>query len=156
MKTVSSFAEIEQEFIARAHQAVWCSLATLDTKNRLRSRIIHPIWEGSTGWIATRRNSLKAKHLAHNPFVSLAWIADITRPAYADCLAEWDDTPAGKQRVWDMFTTAPPPLGYDPTPFFHSVDHPDFGVLKLTPWRVELMDVTVGETTVWQQRNDCP
>ena len=111
---VSSFADVEAEFIKRAHTAVWCSVATVDTKNRVRSRVLHPIWEGSNGWVATMRHSLKATHLAHNPYVSLAYLADPIKPLYADCTAEWQDDPADKRRVWEMFPSAPPPLGYDP------------------------------------------
>jgi hypothetical protein len=147
---VSSFDEIEDEFISRAHTAVWCSMATLDTGNRLRSRIMHPFWEGAVGWIATRRGSLKGKHLAHSPYVSLAYIADIVRPVYVDCTAEWDDRAESKRHVWEKFSSAPPPLGYDPAPIFHSVDHADYGVLRLAPWRIELFDM-LGETKIWQK-----
>ena len=147
---VASFAEIEKEFIERAHRMVWCSVATLDTRGRVRSRILHPIWEGATGWIATRRHSPKARHLAHNPHVSLAYVADVVRPAYADCVAAWDDTPAARQRVWELFRAAPPPLGYDPAPIFHAVDHADYGVLKLTPWRIELGDMMAVQSRVWR------
>jgi general stress protein 26 len=149
---ISSFSEIEAEFIERVHSIVWCSVATVDTKNRVRSRILHTIWEGSTGWAATRPDSLKARHLAHNPYVSLAYVADVYKPVYADCTAEWIDDPATKQRIWDMFASAPPPLGYDPGLFFGSVDGPGYGLLKLTPWRIELMDVTNQEAPrkVWR------
>lgn len=146
---ISSFDEIEEEFIRRAHAAVWCSMATLDTRNRLRSRIMHPFWEGAVGWVATRRGSLKAKHLAHSPYVSLAYIADIARPVYADCVAEWDDSVESKQYVWEKFYSSPPPLGYDPAPIFHSLDHADYGVLRLAPWRIELSDLP-NEVKVWQ------
>jgi general stress protein 26 len=139
---VPSFSDIETEFIKRAHTAVWCSAATLDTKNRLRSRVLHPIWEGSTGWVATGRHSLKATHLAHNPHTSLAYLADPVKPVYADCTAEWQDDMATKQRIWDLFRSAPAPLGYDPKLFFGSVESPGFGVLKLTPWRIELFDIS--------------
>ena len=147
---VSSFAEIEKEFIERVHTVVWCNVATIDTQNRVRSRILHPIWEGATGWIGTRRHSHKAKHLAHNPYISLAYIADVAKPVYVDCLAEWVDDLATKQRLWDMFKAAPPPLGYDPAPLFQSVDHPNFGVLKLTPWRVEVANLP-SERWVWRK-----
>ncbi|HLF83770.1 MAG TPA: pyridoxamine 5'-phosphate oxidase [Blastocatellia bacterium] len=139
---LSSFSDIETEFIKRAHTAVWCSAATLDTKNRLRSRVLHPIWEGSTGWVATGRYSLKATHLAHNPHMSLAYLADPVKPVYADCTAEWQDDMAAKQRIWDLFRSAPAPLGYDPKLFFGSVESPGFGVLRLTPWRIELFDIS--------------
>lgn len=141
MRRVSSFSEIESEFIERVHTIVWCNVATLDGHNRVRSRLLHPIWEGATGWVGTRRHSLKSKHLAHNAYVSLAYIADIARPVYVDCKAEWADDQEVKQRIWNLFSSAAPPLGYDPTPIFHGVDNPDFGVLKLTPWRIELADV---------------
>jgi hypothetical protein len=139
---VESFAEIAEEFLSRAHTMVWCNVATMDRQNRLRSRVLHPIWEvgdaGPVGWIATRRHSLKTQHLDHNPYVSLAYVADPIKPAYADCLAAWDDTPEAKAHVWDLFRTAPPPLGYDPEPIFKAVDDPDYGILRLTPWRMEL------------------
>jgi general stress protein 26 len=150
---VSSFAEIETDFIERAHTMVWCSVATLDTKNRLRSRILHPIWEGCTGWVATGRHTLKARHLAHNPYVSLAYIADVAKPVYVDCSAEWQDDQTSKERIWEMFRSAPPPLGYDPKAFFGSVERPDFGLLKLTPWRIEVCDFTNQENPrkIWRR-----
>jgi hypothetical protein len=56
---VRSFAEIEEGFIRRVHTMVWCNMATVDGKQRPRSRIVHPIWEGQTGWIGTHRTSHK-------------------------------------------------------------------------------------------------
>ena len=149
---ISSFSEIEAEFIERVHTVVWCSVATIDTKNRVRSRVLHTIWEGATGWAATRPDSLKARHIAHNPYVSLAYVGDVYKPVYADCTAEWVDDISQKQRIWDMFTAAPPPLGYNLEPFFASVDSPGFGLLKLTPWRIELFDITKPENPrrVWK------
>jgi hypothetical protein len=145
---VTSFADIEAAFLARVHTMVWCNMATLDRRNRLRSRVMHPIWEGTVGRIATYPQTLKTKHLAHHPYVSLAYIADPVKPVYVDCRAEWDDRPETKQHVWELFLNAPPPLGYDPAPIFHSIDHPKFGILQLTPWRIELADAT-GERLVW-------
>lgn len=150
---VSSFTEIEREFIERVHRMVWCSVATLDTRDRLRSRILHPIWEGVTGWIGSRRHSLKAKHLARHPYVSLAYIAEVAEPVYADCIAEWEDDLASKQRVWELYRAAPPPLGFDYGTVFDNAAHPEFGVLKLTPWRIELADaVDKGSQKVWYRR----
>ena len=85
---VKDFSEIEEEFIQRVHRMVWCSAATVDRQGRPRSRVLHPIWEGSTGWIGTHRHSHKARHLARNPYVSLAYIADLHRAVYADCRAQ--------------------------------------------------------------------
>lgn len=105
------------------------------------------------------RHTHKARHLTHNPYVSLAYVADVPAriplsPAYVDCRVEWDDTSAGKRRVWELFLNAPPPLGYDPAPIFGSLgiehpEHPEFGVLRLSPWRIELVDGP-GESRVWR------
>src|SRR5262249_47761016 len=99
-----------------------------------------------------RRHSLKAKHLAHNPYVSLAYIADIAAPIYVDCLAGWEDDLAVKERVWEKFRSAEPPLGFDFGTIFSGIDDPEFGLMKLTPWRIELDDVVNRENrTVWRR-----
>ncbi len=154
---VADFAEIEAEFLQRVHTMVWCSVATVDSKQRPRSRILHPIWEGNTGWIGTHRHSHKSRHLAQNPHMSLAYIAEITRPVYADCVAEWVDDLAEKQRIWDLFKHALPPLGYDPAPLFGSPTDENFGLLKLTPWRIELVTFpaeSLNASPVWRRRPD--
>lgn len=69
----ASFDEIAGEFDRRIRRVVWCSAATIDTKNRTRTRIVHPIWEGRTGWITSRRGAPKGRHLAHNPHLSLSY-----------------------------------------------------------------------------------
>lgn len=151
MRTIGDFAEIEHEFVQRAHAAVWCNVATVDSQGRPRSRVLHPIWEGATGWIATGPNTLKGKHLAANPFVSLAYIADPFKPVYAECRATWEGDAAAKQRVWDLFKGAPEPLGYDPGLIWPSASAPSFGVLRLAPWLVELYDLVHQENSrVWR------
>ena len=134
----------------RVSQTVYCAMATVDRQGRLRSRIVHPVWEGSTGWVISRRLSPKAKHLQNNPHVSLAYIQDKDRPVYVDCTAAWVDDPAGKQRTWDLLKATPAPLGFDPAPFYRGIDDPNFGVLTLTPWRVELYTLG-GESIIWRQ-----
>ena len=153
---VADFADIEEEFIQRVHTMVWCNAATVDSHGRPRSRILHPIWEGTTGWIGTHRNSYKHKNLANSPYMSLAYITDIMKPVYADVTASWEDDPAQKQRVWDLFANTPPPLGYDPAPDFIHPDHENFGVLKLTPWRIALVTFPAPSHNegqrIWRQR----
>ncbi len=67
--------------MARVSQALYCNMATIDRQNRPRSRMLHPIWDGSTGWSISWPESHKAKHLHHNPDVSLAYIQDKEKPA---------------------------------------------------------------------------
>jgi general stress protein 26 len=136
------FDEIAEEFLARANRIVLCSVATVDSQGRPRSRILHPIWEGSTAWITTNPASFKRRHLATNPYVSLAYV-DAVKPAYADCQAEWVTDPAEKQHVWDLCLSTPLPLGFDPAPIYDPVDGSttgriEFGALKLTPYRITL------------------
>ena len=142
MTDVARFAEIEQEFMARVSRIVWCTVSTVDRKGRPRSRILHPIWEGTTGWIATGRHTLKTKHLAKNPYVSLSYWDQQHQQVYADCRAEWDDSMETKKRIWDLYKNTPPPLGYDPGMIWKGgPEDPAFGILKLTPWRIELFSL---------------
>lgn len=155
---VKHFSEIEAEFIERVHAMVWCSAATVDSRQRPRSRILHPIWEGSTGWVGTHRNSYKSRRLERNPHISLAYITDIMKPVYVDCTAEWVDDLEQKVRIWNLFKDAPPPLGYDPAPTFGSADHEDFGLLKLTPWRIAIVTFPAPSheegQRIWRRREE--
>lgn len=138
---IAAFADIADEFLERVNKMVWCNVATIDRNGRPRSRILHPLWQENVGWITTRRGSPKAKHLEEHPFVSLAYIADVVKPVYVDCAAVWVDDLALKQRIWHLLQTTPPPLGFDPAPMYGSPEHSDFGLLKLTPWRIEVTSV---------------
>ena len=150
-----TFAEIQAEFTARVNKMVWCNVATVNEQGRPRSRILHPIWDGATGWITTRPTSYKAKNLAVNPYVSLAYVSDIAKPVYVDCNTEWIDDPKIKQRVWDLLTNTPVPMGFDPEPIYKSVTDPSFGVLKLIPWRLEVYNFPA-ENLVWHAEETIP
>ncbi len=138
----TSFEQIRDTFITRVHAAVWCNFITIDERGHPRSRLLHSIWDGQTGYVATRRHSPKSRDIAHSPHVSVAYVSDAVHPVYVDCVAEWADDPETKAHVWNLFLEAPPPVGYDPASIFGSVDDPDFGVLRLIPQRIELGDVS--------------
>jgi general stress protein 26 len=147
---VSSFSEIEDKFLDYVNTYVYCNVATVDTKNRPRSRIMHPVWEGSTGWIISWQATLKSKHIANNPHVSLAYFChDKNYPMYIDCTATWETDRDEMWRVWDYYKVARQPMGFDPEPHFGDIDHEHFGLLKLIPWRIELY--TLGkESIIWK------
>ncbi len=147
---VSTFAELQTEFMARVSRAVYCCMATVDLKNKPRSRIMHPIWDGATGWVISWPQSHKAKHLRANPHVSLAYIHDKDKPVYVECVAEWVDDPAEKLRVWELHQITPSPLGFDPQPHYGSIHNAYYGLLKLTPQRIELATL-MGESIIWRQ-----
>ena len=150
---VATFAELEEPFMERVRRIAWCGVTTVDRAGRPRTRILHPIWEGSTGWIATGRQSHKAKHLAQNDHVSLCYWDPQHEQVYADCRAEWVDDLETRRRIWELYKSTPPPLGYDPAIIWPAPDHESFGLLRLTPWRVELSglsDLTgQSEPLVW-------
>jgi hypothetical protein len=147
---VSNFEEIQMEFMQRVINAVYCSMATVDRKGRPRSRILHPIWEGPTGWVISWPESHKRKHLQGNPYVSLAYIADKEKPLYVDCMAEWIDEVSQKERIWELHKSIPPPLGFDPEPHYGTIHHRYYGLLKFRPWRIELGNL-YGEPIIWRE-----
>lgn len=153
-----SWQDLEPEFRERTDKIVWCTVTTIDRNGRPRSRILHPVWDGEVGWIATGRNSFKAKHLAAHPYVALSYWDQSHQLAYAECDARWVDDQAEKQRVWDLVKNAPPPVGYDPALFWpEGPASPEFGALRLDPWRVEvgsLQDMMSGKPPrVWRRKS---
>ncbi len=79
-------------------------------------------------------------------------------PVYIECVAEWVDDFEKKKYIWDLFKTTPEPLGYDPATTFGTVDDENFGLLKLTPWRIDLVTFPAPSmdegTRVWYNEAD--
>ena len=148
---VTSFSEIQAEFMERIRKAVYCSMATVDRKGRPRSRIMHPIWDGFVGWVISWPASHKAKHLELNSYVSLAYMNDINKPVYVDATAEWIDDIEEKNRIWELHKNTMPPLGFDPEPHYDTINHQHFGLLRFTPWRIELGDLD-NEPIIWRHQ----
>ena len=121
---VPSFAEIELEFIERAHRMVWCDMATVGPDGRPRTRIMHPLWEGGTAWMTSLRVGPKADDIDRNPYVSLAYVADPLKPAYAECVASWVDDREDRIAIWERIAAIPEPLGYNAETMLGSYDFP--------------------------------
>lgn len=139
MTRVAAFETIAAEFRRRTERTVWCTMATSDAARRVRSRIVHPLWDGRTGWLLTDRHSAKARDVDHNPWASLTYIDNAQEQVHVDCQTAWEDRLTEKRRLWDWFKSIPPPLGYDPGLFFtKGVEDGSFGCLRLEPWRIEL------------------
>lgn len=147
MQRVSTFAEIEEEFLQRVRSMVYCSAATIDLHQRPRSRVLHPIWEDRTGWVTTGPKTAKAAQLAANSFISLAFIADPFKPVYVECRATWQDDPETRQRIWDLYKTSDVDLAVS----WGHVQSPTYAVMRLDPWRIELYDLhDQHNRKVWQ------
>ncbi|MDZ4720422.1 MAG: pyridoxamine 5'-phosphate oxidase family protein [Roseiflexaceae bacterium] len=154
-------AEVAPAFVEMAHRIVWCNVTTVDTKNRPRSRILHPIWQWDgtqlVGWIATGPTSTKRAHLAAHPVASVSYWAPSHDTCVAECHASWAFDLATRTMVWDLFLHGPQPVGYNPTivPGWDSPGADAFAVIRLDPWRLRVFPGTVllgqgGTVHTWQ------
>ncbi|SNT55806.1 General stress protein 26 [Actinomadura meyerae] len=137
-------AALVQEFISIAHRIVWCSLATVDRRDRPRSRVVHPYWElrdgALAGWAFTRPASPKAAHIRHRPYASCSYWDPAQEVAVAECEAEFADDAETRRTVWKLFEAAEHPLGYDPR-MLGAADFmdPQITVLRMAPWRLSTL-----------------
>jgi Pyridoxamine 5'-phosphate oxidase len=152
-----SFESIKEDFLRISAEVVWATVATVDSQGRPRTRILHPYWEAvegrPVGWVGTVRSPLKTKHLAANPFVSVAYWSPKQETAHAECRASWADD--DRERVWNLFLEAEPPLGYDPSTLPQWKDGPlggGFAALRLDPWRVMVLTTEDAAEDRWYQR----
>ncbi len=161
----TSLSEVAPAFVEMAHRIVWCSAATVDRANRPRSRVLHPIWEWKdgvlAGWVGTGPTATKRAHLEASAYVSCNYWAENHDTCVAECQAEWALDLPTRERIWNRFKSAPPPVGYDPAiiPGWDCPDSPAFAVLRLTPWRLRVMPGTVllageGEVLGWTADRD--
>ena len=137
-------SDIAPQFVAMAHQIVWCSAATVDAAGRPRSRVLHPLWEWDgenlVGWIATGPTPAKRAHLDASPHISCNCWAPTHDTCVAECRASWHFDLDTRRRIWDAFKNAPAPVGYDPAiiPVWTSADDDTFAVLRLDPWKLRV------------------
>ena len=158
---VSDFGGIETELLRRVERIVWCTTATQMPDGRLRSRILHPIWEGARAWVATGRHSPKEADLTANHYLSLSYWDPAHEQVYAECISRWEESAEEKARVWRLFGDAPAPMGYDLGLFWPAgPSDPSYGLLELSPWRIELSSlaglIAGRPSLVWQPAGDPP
>jgi hypothetical protein len=158
---MATLIETAPAFVEMAHRIVWCAVATVDRKQRPRSRILHPIWEWDgrtlTGWIATGPTPTKRSNLETSPYASLNYWCPEQDTCVAECKVTWAFDDATRTRVWDLFVNGPAPVGYDPRmiPGWTKPTDPSFAVLKLEPWRLRVFPGSVlmgqgGTVLTWQ------
>jgi hypothetical protein len=153
---------VARAFLEMAHRIVWCTAASVDARGRPRARILHPIWEwrdgNLVGWIATSPTRTKRAHLAASPYLSLTYWEPSHDTCVAECRAAWRLDVPTRERVWETFKAAPPPVGYDPgiIPGWESPSSSAFAVLRLEPWRLRVFPGEVllarrGDVLVWEE-----
>jgi general stress protein 26 len=129
-----------QRFVAIAHEIVWCTLCTVDTSGRPRSRVVHPVWEelgdgGLTGWLTTRSSTPKLGHIATTPFVSCSYWWEKHDVAVAECHAQVVADPGERERVWAMLAAMPAPAGFEPATIWpDGPSDPGFVLVRMDPW----------------------
>ena len=141
--------EVAPAFVEMAHKIVWASAATVDTKGRPRSRILHPIWQwdGETlvGWVGKGPTPLKRAPLDATPYISLNYWDTSHDTCVAECKTTWAFDDETRTMVWNLFLNTPPPIGYDPKiiPQWTSPTCEAFAALKLEPWRLRVFPGSV-------------
>ncbi len=151
----TSFAAIADEFNAYVGAIVSATMVTVDAKNRPRTRVLIPVWEvvdgEPVGWLATYKTKVKAAHIAGNPYTSFSYWEHGNNSAAVDAHATWVDDPHVKAHVWQLYRkTSPPGAGYHLGAFWHSPGDPRLHVLKLTPWRIQVIRGRDLRSRIWQ------
>lgn len=150
------------EFVAVAHRIVWCTVATVDRRNRPRSRVMHPVWfredDRLYALASARPTPLKLAHLEHSPYVSCSYWDPAHDVAVAECRAEWV---ADRHAAWARIAGVPAPVGFDPATIWPGgPDSPDCAFLRLTPWRLSVNSAArmmAGERPLtWRARPGSP
>ncbi len=153
---------IAPTFVEMAHRIVWCTVATVDSTGRPRTRILHQYWEWDgqdlTGWILTSPLSPKADDLAQLPEISLTYWNPQHDTCTAECTTAWENSPEEREAGWKRFAEAPAPVGYDPSiiPPWTDPQAEAFGVLRIEPHRLRTMPGSVmvagrGEVLTWRR-----
>ena len=159
---MNNLSEVAPAFVEMAHRIVWCSAASVDTKGRPRSRILHPIWEWDganlVGWIATGPTPTKRAHLKASPYLSLSYWSPSHDTCVADCRATLLFDDETRTMVWNRFAQAPKPVGYDPTiiPGWTAPTVESFAALRVEPWRLRVMPGSIlsgqgGSVLTWRE-----
>ncbi|SDJ43580.1 pyridoxamine 5'-phosphate oxidase family protein [Nonomuraea jiangxiensis] len=152
--TTMSFADIEHEFNSFVGAIVYATMVTIDSKNRPRTRVLIPIWENvdgqPRGWLATYRTPVKAAHLAGNPHTSFSYWKPGNNSVAIEAVATWAEDLDVKRRVWNLYrTTSPRGAGYDLGNFWRSPADPKLHVLRLDPWRIQVIRGMDLRSRIW-------
>ncbi|WP_067545469.1 pyridoxamine 5'-phosphate oxidase family protein [Nocardia crassostreae] len=154
-KKVGRFAELESEFNSYVGAINYATMVTVDSKNRPRTRVLIPVWENvdgaPLGWLATYRTPVKEAHLARNPHTNFSYWAPGNNSVAIDAVAVGEEDLAVKEHVWDLYRrTSPRGAGYHLGQFWTSPDDPKLRVLRLEPWRIQVIRGRDLRSRIWQ------
>ncbi|WP_067812498.1 pyridoxamine 5'-phosphate oxidase family protein [Actinomadura kijaniata] len=152
---VRSFADLREQFEAYVGSIVYATMTTVDKKGRPRARVLIPVWEvvdgKPVGWLATYKTPVKAAHLANNPHTTFSYWTQRQNAVSVDTVAHWVEDRETKRHVWELYRrTSPQGAGYDLGQFWKGIDDPELHVLRLDPWRVQVIRGTDLASKIWR------
>jgi general stress protein 26 len=155
----TDFARVRPQFEAYVGDIVYATMTTVDRRGRPRARVLIPVWEEvdgrPLGWLATYPTPVKEAHLAGNPHTTFSYWSPKQNQVAIDTVARWVEDPAARRRVWDLYArTSPRGAGYDLGRFWTSPDDPELRVLRMEPYRVQVVRGADLRSTIWTPPRD--
>lgn len=156
-----AWSDVRDDAATIISDVVYTTMVTVDRRGRPRTRVLIAVWElegeQPIGWLATYRTRVKAAHIEHNPHVTTSYWSPRQNVAAIESVAAWDDDRGTAQRVWDLYRAGTPRgNGYDPGKYWTSPRDSEFHVLRLEPWRVQVLtasDLAAGKPyRQWESR----
>lgn len=160
--TVSEFSEIQDTFLAYVRDIKYATMVTVDRQNRPRARVLLPVWEivdgEPVGWLAAYRTPVKSAHLAGNPHTTYAYWNPRQNAAFVDSVSTWAKDEESRVHAWEVYKQGGPPgVGYDPVHYWHGgPGDPDYHVLRIEPWRIQLVRGSDLRSTLWRKQEPAP
>lgn len=153
---VVEFDDLKPEFNRYIQDIGYCSLITVDRKGRPRARVLLPVWEvvdgRPVGWLAAFKTPVKTAHIANNPHVTCSYWSPRQNCVFIDARAEWVADQGVKKQVWELYRKGSPTgVGYDPQRYWSGGPaDPEFGLLRMDPFRVQLVRGRGLHSRIWQ------
>lgn len=161
--TVTTFDTIRPQFDAYIGETGYAHMITVDRQHRPRARVLIPVWEvvqdNPIGWLATYRTPVKEAHLANNPHTTFSYWNRTQNSVHIDATAAWiplEDLET-RTHVWNLYQhTSPRGAGYPLGNFWSGIEDPTLHILKLTPWRIQVIRGTDLHSTLWRTPTQSP
>ncbi len=153
---VDTFARIQDSFFEYVRDIKYATMTTVDRKSRPRARVLFPVWEvvdgRPVGWLAVYRTPIKSAHLAANPHTTYSYWSPRQNTAFVDSVSTWADDDQSRRHAWRLYVEGGPPgVGYDPIRYWPGgPDDPEYHVIRIEPWRIQLVRGTDLHSTIWQ------
>ncbi|MER5885471.1 pyridoxamine 5'-phosphate oxidase family protein [Streptomyces sp. NPDC001941] len=155
-RRTKEFADVQDAFLTYVSDIKYATMVTVDRRDRPRARVLFPVWEvvdgRPVGWLAAYKTPVKAAHLANNPHTTFAYWSPRQNAAFVDAVSSWAEDDASRRHAWRLYEEGSPPgLGYDPARYWPGgVDDPGYHVIRIEPWRVQVVRGSDLGSVIWQ------